>query len=662
MKRLMAFVLFLVFAVPFLLPVLAGTPGASLMPGSHPERVEVSWEGPLVAGQAKLLTVKVYDRSAITEIKLNRTFRTVRIMTMQVEPEGWGSVLAVGRWATASKNSGGYTETCYVDVSHTEGDLWEGSLSIVPSASLREIYVCSTDSCEETMILGLSITEVGSFTLQTANPSPPSEIVVKTSSALEDNRIGSMSFALWRPEYDPEVFPSARLGTSLITDLGLKRFRLSINNELHKAGWSKPELSIDPGHDAFIADLDENGIAITYVLNFWDKAWVAEGNELPSPRFRGEDEIQRYLDFVRFIVGHFKNRIERYEIWNEPSLPETSAQSIEVQDYLRLVKRAVPAIRDEYPKAKIVVGGTHSLIDERSQQYLFRIVRSDIMPLVDVVSWHPMYGSSPEHEWHREYYYGYPSLVREIKSEAFAHGFRGEFVADEIHWNTPDLSEGSWPTYSETRSAKYYARVTLMNLGMDVSVTQILLPGKTTLLGALRNLNTVMAGHQSVDMPVEIEIETEAPVAFCSFRYPDGDRMLAVWTDGAAQNEDVGVPATIRFPGLRAGVATGIDVLSGFEQELIFGVDGEDTIVHDLLVKDYPILIRLSDVAMGADYVETAGDGFHRLGESRQETSSEEEPGTSPGGADGPDRDSDGVPDDEDLCPDWPGSAETDGC
>jgi len=26
------------------------------------------------------------------------------------------------------------------------------------------------------------------------------------------------------------------------------------------------------------------------------------------------------------------------------------------------------------------------------------------------------------------------------------------------------------------------------------------------------------------------------------------------------------------------------------------------------------------------------------------------------------DRDGDGVPDDEDLCPDWPGSPETNGC
>jgi len=160
-----------------------------------------------------------------------------------------------------------------------------------------------------------------------------------------------------------------------------------------------------------------------------------------------------------------------------------------------------------------------------------------------------------------------------------------------------------------------------------------------------------MAGHEAIDMPTEIDIEYEGPVAYCTFRYPNGDRMLAVWTDAIAQDEDPGVPATITFPGLATGTVTGIDVLHGFEQELVFETDGENTIVRDLLVKDYPILIRLSDVTFGPGYVETVGDGFHRLGDVNDVPSSA-----------GSDRDGDGVPDEEDFCPDWPGSPETSGC
>lgn len=150
-----------------------------------------------------------------------------------------------------------------------------------------------------------------------------------------------------------------------------------------------------------------------------------------------------------------------------------------MDDYINLVKQTVPVIRQEYPAAKIVVGGTTSLMDVESQTYLFKILRSDIMSLVDTVSWHPMYGSSPEYDSHRQYYYAYPSLVGEIKDVAFAHGFTGEFVADEIHWNTPDLSEPPWPIYSETQSVKYLTRSIVMHRGMNIIVTQLLLFGKS---------------------------------------------------------------------------------------------------------------------------------------------------------------------------------------
>jgi len=177
----------------------------------------------------------------------------------------------------------------------------------------------------------------------------------------------------------------------------------------------------------------------------------------------------------------------------------------------------------------------------------------------------------------------------------------------------------------------------------------------TPIVSAVRNLSSSMAGHEAVDVPVEIDVETDGPVAYCSFRYSNGDRMLAVWTDGIAQDEDPGVPATITFPELAVGSVTGIDVLHGFEQELVFEIDGDNTVVRDILVKDYPILIRLSDLTFGPDYEETVGDGFHRLGDIDAAPSS-----TS--GDSGEDRDGDGVPDDEDFCPDWPGSPETSGC
>jgi hypothetical protein len=39
----------------------------------------------------------------------------------------------------------------------------------------------------------------------------------------------------------------------------------------------------------------------------------------------------------------------------------------------------------------------------------------------------------------------------------------------------------------------------------------------------------------------------------------------------------------------------GIDVLYGFEQELITSMEDGNIVIRDLLVKDYPIILRLTD-------------------------------------------------------------------
>jgi hypothetical protein len=419
----------------------------------------------------------------------------------------------------------------------------------------------------------------------------------KQSSELEDNRIGVFTCPLWHPQ--PEVFPDGILDASDILQQGFKRFRFGINNlECVNPNvpieWSKSEFSIDPSHDEFITSLADNGITMTYVLSFWDKAYVAESGEIPSPRFKTEGETQRYLDYVRFIIRHFKDRIAYHEMWNEPDIKSHTIQWIEVEDYINLVRRVVPVIREEYPEAKIVVGGTSGLIEKSSQEYLFAILRSDIMPLVDVIAWHPMYGPSPEDDSSREYYYEYPDLVQEIKDVASDHGFTGEYAADEIHWQTHDQAFGGWLTYSETKSAKYLMRGIVMHLGMDITVTEITLVGKSQLFRANQNVCTVMAGAKPASLSVEVESEA-GNVKSYAFSLPNSDKLLALWTDGAAVDNDPGIEATLTIPGLSTQKVVGIDVLNGFEQELKTSTENGNTVIHNLMVKDYPVILRISD-------------------------------------------------------------------
>jgi hypothetical protein len=333
----------------------------------------------------------------------------------------------------------------------------------------------------------------------------------------------------------------------------------------------------------------DNGFTITYVLTFWDKETYPGGEGAPCARFKTEGEIERYLEFVRFIVNHFKDRVDYFEIWNEPGIREYCPKWIEVDDYINLVKRTVPVIREEYPQAKIVVGSVSNTVFSDAYDYLFDLLESDIMPLVDVIAWHPMYGTSPEYDLYKDYYYGYPAMVQKIKDTASSHGFTGEYQADEIGWATPEnaVSDQPW-VYSPTVAAKYWGRGVVMHLGMDVGV------GLGDANNLVRNLCTSMSGAKPVNLPIQIQSESTDIVSY-AFSLPDGGFLVGLWTDGIAVENDPGVETSITIPGFSASQVVGIDVLYGLEQELITETENDAIVIRNLLVKDYPIIIKFTD-------------------------------------------------------------------
>jgi hypothetical protein len=360
--------------------------------------------------------------------------------------------------------------------------------------------------------------------------------------------------------------------------------------------WSRPE-TITVEQDAFVTRLADSGITVTYMLSFWDKANHPAGwPEIPS-RFTTEEEIQRYLEYVRYIVGHFKNRVRYFELWNEPDNDGSAIQHIKPQDYVELVRRVVPVIRDEYPEAKIVVGSI-ILPDQYGQDYLYHLIQSDVMPLVDVIAWHPMFGTSPENKDEREYYYAYPGMTEDIKETAITHGFQGEFRGDEIGWCSPDEHnpEGCWHMYTNAIAAKYYGRGIAIHLGMDVAVHVGGMSDRRLETSALvSNLATVFAGSRAESFPIQVQTAITNVVSY-TFALPNDDYLVALWNDGIAVDYDPGITATLTFSGFADHSVTGIDALYGYQQQVMTETVDSDLVIRNLMVKDYPILLRLSAI------------------------------------------------------------------
>jgi hypothetical protein len=430
-------------------------------------------------------------------------------------------------------------------------------------------------------------TPLSSRSLQLENHLHQTPLVIKPSSELAENRIGAVAEA---KHIDHRVW-----------DAGLKWFHLipDPDGRWQYVDWEKDEYTIDPQEEQVVDDLLAHKIRIMLVLDVWHV-----NNRVVYDKT--EEDIAIYINWVRFMVRHFKGRIEYYEILNEPDMSFETPSGMPVDAYVNLVQRTVPVIREEDPEAKIVVGSVPDTRFIDCRDWLLGVLGSPIMPLVDGVSWHGMFGPAPSDDPRGvrigrvieipNYWENYPAFIEQIKSVAISHGFDGEFFDEDMVWRTPSEPAGDEPHgFTDVTGAKYYARAIVMHLGLDVFAGLALVPDDTRPVSysVIRALSTVMAEAQPVDLPVVIE-SGATNIQYYGFTLPDGDKLLAVWTDGAAVEYDPGVPITLTLQNFSAESVTGLDVLYGFEQQIVTENEKGNLVIHGLLVKDYPVILRLT--------------------------------------------------------------------
>lgn len=195
----------------------------------------------------------------------------------------------------------------------------------------------------------------------------------------------------------------------------------------------------------------------------------------------------------------------------------------------------------------------------------------------------------------KNYWENYPALVEKIISVAASNGFEGEFLVEEMLWRTPSSPHELEPYgFTDMSAAKYYARAIIIHLGLDVAsglavVQEDIRPRSHSVIRALCN---IMAGAQPEDLSVVIESEA-SNIKYYGFALLNNVKLLAIWTDGVAVDDDPGVLSTVKLAGFSNWDAYGIDILNGIEQKLFTRNENGNLIIKGLLIKDYPIIIRL---------------------------------------------------------------------
>lgn len=424
-------------------------------------------------------------------------------------------------------------------------------------------------------------------------------------------------------------------------DLGLKWVRLAYWDSVlnwHYAEQARGEIVIDPLADQTVTEMAENGINVILCLAYGNwlysrgatqkknaeamplystaskQIWVVPF-EWPPPPTETEEYFNAWLQFVRAMVHHFKGRIRHFEIWNEENVnwyacyKKSSSTEEAIDQYCRLAKRTARVIRGEYPDAKILLGSVAGF----DRKYMTACLESGLGPLVDVIAWHPFYGTPQNLPKFRNY----PDEVRAWKKVCESYGFKGEYMATESGWYAPyppPAKPFGGGVVSEIVKAKCLARYFTMSVGLDLttfwnttwhhyiwwdlglfrnpfSAAPISPTQPQAAYYVLRNLGTLLESVAPVSLSLRFS-DKDHEFESVTFQLANGDRLIAVWLLQEPVDESPVVTTDIDLDGIEFSDAFGIDVLNGTAQSLTT----HQRRLQGMLIKDYPVFIRLKGV------------------------------------------------------------------
>lgn len=423
-------------------------------------------------------------------------------------------------------------------------------------------------------------------------------------------------------------------------DAGFKWARVGYHDDPINWHWVEKEkgvLRIDPETDAAITELTAHGVDIVMALDFGNRLYSGPATrplpqlwewnyDMPAPPTTPE-ALAAWTRYVEFMVQHFRDRVQHFEIWNEWNISCYWGAAPNLEHYLAVARAAIPAIRKHAPEAKIMLGSwagfPHGIAAWSAEQLAAKEKELVILQAtrqlardVDEIGWHPFYQTDPER------LLNYPADVRALEQWLAATGFRGHCMVTEWNYSAlyPPLSEveaakawsGSFRA-TELEKAKYVAQVFTRHtaLGLESFFCEMYFPQFGVLDLSLlrrsfdadpiaplqpqaayyvtRNLATMLDELEPGNLEYTIERPPPKLEAF-ALQAPDGPA-LALWIGGRAQDQCAGVPVDVHVK-VPCRQATAFDPLNGVRQELVVTPHGDAVILKGLLVHDWPLVIR----------------------------------------------------------------------
>ncbi|MBC7351744.1 MAG: beta-galactosidase [Thermogutta sp.] len=284
----------------------------------------------------------------------------------------------------------------------------------------------------------------------------------KPSREIAKSRIGVGMECLDRRMFLPEKTYGP------LAELGVKWARL-------QTGWSRCERKEGEYDFQWLDDV------VDHVIDAGVQPWfnVGYGNRLYSPDaphesavgqvpiYGGERGINGWKNFLRALAERYKDRVEYWEIWNEPNIPAFwhPKHKPSPVEYTKLVAISAEAIRERHPGAKIVACSSGI-----PSAFIKGCLQAGMGPLIQAFSIHPYRREMiPEMDYALSV-----SRVKELFRVSAPHVrlWQGECGAPSRNTGHHDASWMDLWNMNEMNQAKWLVRRLMLDVYLDMDVAQ----------------------------------------------------------------------------------------------------------------------------------------------------------------------------------------------
>ncbi len=202
--------------------------------------------------------------------------------------------------------------------------------------------------------------------------------------------------------------------------------------------------------DQMVNEMAANGTQILYVLSYGNTLYSDNEKTIPiaTASTTDYDYMDAWLSYVRTVVTRYKDRVDYWQVWNEPNITTFNAGGATAEQYAELLKQTALVIRELDPTAKVVGGGLAGAGNTDTRPYLRKMLGAGAGDYMDVLDIHPYKQSTGPEGYMAE-------RLPNIQSDLNSYGCGNiEIWIGELGWYTGTASDA----VSESKQAAYSIR------------------------------------------------------------------------------------------------------------------------------------------------------------------------------------------------------------